>query len=143
MGAEQFLVGKKTYLIAGLLVALGVWMVLRGQVANGMSVVLFGLGFVGLGDRANRHQSEILQAIDDMGSAIHDTVAHSPLAAADICRVVSDVSRAAAIAHASQAQSQQPPTNIVDLARAVSDLKDAEPAKASASLSTVVTPEAK
>jgi hypothetical protein len=88
---KQFLAGKKTYIVAGLLVALGVLMVLKGQTTNGMSVVLFGFGFVGLGDRANRHQSEILQAIQDGGRiAIDMQTGNKPALAVDTQAALND-----------------------------------------------------
>jgi hypothetical protein len=76
----ELLQGKKTYLAAGLLVLLGVNLILAGQPSVGMLAILQGLGLVGLGDKANRHQSEILAAIQDAGRIAVDLETKNPAA---------------------------------------------------------------
>ena len=103
MAIIQFLAGKKTYISAGALILVGVVLVWLGQSSLGMMAVLQGFGLVGLGAKAERHQSEILQAVQDMGYTLSDLHFHSPEARTDICRVVADVGNMAAAASESRA----------------------------------------
>jgi hypothetical protein len=88
----KVLTGRKTYLVAAALIALGCWMVWRGSVSEGSSVILFGLGFTSLGDRANRHQAEILQAIQDAGKVALEIRADA-VNPADVAKLVGDAVR--------------------------------------------------
>lgn len=87
----ELLKGKKTYLAAGSLVLLGAGLIWAGQPSIGMLAVLQGLGLVGLGDRANRHQSEILLAIQDAGKLALDARGGGASAAAsDLAKLAAD-----------------------------------------------------
>ncbi len=61
----NWLKGKKTYISAGALAVLGVGLVVLRQPALGVQAICLGAGLAGLGDRANRHQAEILQTIQN------------------------------------------------------------------------------
>jgi len=76
----ELLQGKKTYLAAVLLMLLGGVLISAGQPSLGMVAVLQGLGLVGLGDKANRHQSEILAAIQEAGRVAIDLENRNPMA---------------------------------------------------------------
>jgi hypothetical protein len=77
----NWLTGKKTYIAAGALVVLGVVLVALKQTAMGLQMICVGAGFVGLGDKANRHQAEVLAAIQDAGRIVVDVKAGKPLTA--------------------------------------------------------------
>lgn len=96
----QLLAGRKTYIVAGALVLLGLWMVLSGAASEGMSVILFGLGFTSLGDRANRHQAEILAAIKTAGAIAIEVKSGSGGAAAaarDLAKLAADQAKFGAV----------------------------------------------
>jgi hypothetical protein len=80
----NFLKGKKTYLAAGLLAALGVWTVLHGQADLGLYMIVSAAGFVGLGDRANRHQTQILSMIQAGAHVASDIRAKRAPSAAEV-----------------------------------------------------------
>ena len=77
---KNWLIGKKTYLAAGGLALLGIWLVMHGFEEIGMYSILTGAAFGGLGDKANRHQAEILAAIEDAGRIRAVMKAGKPLA---------------------------------------------------------------
>ena len=84
----NWLKGKKTYISAVGLVLLGVALVTRGADGIGMYCILTGAGLVGLGDRANRHRAEILQAIFEMDAlaGVPSAANHDQLAAAELTK---------------------------------------------------------
>ncbi len=87
----NWLNGKKTYIAAMALAALGIWLVLRGFVEMGMYCIMTAAGFVGLGDRANRHQAQVLTAIGDLGQVIAAAKGKQPeLALDEVFKVIGD-----------------------------------------------------
>ena len=73
------LVGKKTYIAAGVVVVLGLIAILDSNPANdfiGMSLVVMGLGLAGLGAKADRHHAEMLAHV---AQVVVDAIAKKPI----------------------------------------------------------------
>lgn len=87
----NWLEGKKTYLAAVALVILGILLIFAGENGTGMEAVLLGAAVAGLGDRANRHQAEILATIQDLGKLAADARSKAPaIALDDAVKVIGD-----------------------------------------------------
>jgi hypothetical protein len=83
--------GKKTYIAAGALAILGAVLILNGDTGTGMESILVGAALAGLGDRANRHQAEILAAVQDIGKLATDAKSGSAgITADDAIKVIGD-----------------------------------------------------
>lgn len=78
----NWLTGKKTYIATAALAIMGASLVWRGFDVIGLYCLLTAAGFIGLGDRANRHQAQVLAAIKGLGQLAADVKAGDKAAAA-------------------------------------------------------------
>jgi hypothetical protein len=87
----NWLIGKKTYITAAALLMMGVSLVMRGFVELGLYCILSAAGFFGLGDRANRHQAQILAVIGDLAQLVTDAKSKAPgIALNDAAKAIGD-----------------------------------------------------
>jgi hypothetical protein len=73
-GFVNWFEGKKTILGGGLVMAAGVAGVALGKVdpTTGLGVVGFGLSIAGMGAKANRHQTQLLDALQTVATVAAD-----------------------------------------------------------------------
>jgi hypothetical protein len=83
----KFLEGKKTYIVALVLVLLGAYLAIWYEPVTGTAVIFVGLGMTTLGTRMNRHQREVLDVLTAIRKVV---VEKQPLGIQDKARLAGD-----------------------------------------------------